>query len=62
VILAGGPGDSHWRLDLDRDRIPALVKALVDGGAEVHEVRRERQSLEQVFFDLTTGRDARAER
>lgn len=58
VVLAGGPGDSHWRLDLDRDRVPGLVKALVDGGAEVHEVRRERPSLEQVFFDLTTDRAA----
>jgi ABC-2 type transport system ATP-binding protein len=62
VTRAGEPGDPHWRLDLDRDRIPGLVKALVDGGAEVHEVRRDRPSLEQVFFDLTTDRNARADR
>ncbi|MEV6985570.1 ABC transporter ATP-binding protein [Sphaerisporangium sp. NPDC051017] len=50
---AGGADDPHWRLELDEDGVPALVRALVEAGAEVHEVRRERRSLEQVFFTLT---------
>ncbi|WP_214105613.1 ABC transporter ATP-binding protein [Acrocarpospora catenulata] len=45
--------DSSWRLELDGAGVPALVRALVEAGVEVHEVRRERRSLEEVFFALT---------
>ena len=44
-------------------RVPALspagaaelVRRLVSAGVAVHEVRREPQSLEDVFMDLTGG-------
>jgi hypothetical protein len=31
---------------------PAVVRTLVDGGGEVIEVRIERPSLEQIYFDV----------
>ncbi|GAA2070159.1 ATP-binding cassette domain-containing protein [Actinomadura alba] len=53
AVRAGGGDDPHWRLELDPGGVPELVRALVEGGVEVHEIRRERRSLEQVFFALT---------
>jgi ABC-2 type transport system ATP-binding protein len=38
--------------DLDDDRVPDLVAALVGLGVRVHEVRSGRESLEQRFFEL----------
>ncbi|GIH72230.1 ABC transporter ATP-binding protein [Sphaerimonospora thailandensis] len=46
--------DPHLRLELDQDDIPALVRALVEAGVDVQEVRREHRSLEEAFFALTT--------
>ncbi|PSL01630.1 ABC-2 type transport system ATP-binding protein [Haloactinopolyspora alba] len=45
--------DATLRLHVDPGDVPALVRALVEGGVDVHEVRHERQSLEDVFFELT---------
>ncbi|MGP4098320.1 ABC transporter ATP-binding protein [Nonomuraea sp. KM90] len=53
AVRAGGADDPHWRLDLPPDGVPGLVRALVEAGVEVHEARRERPSLEEVFFALT---------
>lgn len=53
VTRLGGAEDPHLRLELDEDGIPDLVRALVEAGVDVHEVRRERRSLEEVFFALT---------
>ncbi|WP_433011827.1 ABC transporter ATP-binding protein [Kribbella sp. CA-294648] len=49
----GEVGDRHWRLSGAPDDVPGLVRALVAAGIDVHEVRRERQTLEGVFFALT---------
>jgi ABC-2 type transport system ATP-binding protein len=38
--------------DLDEDRVPDLVAALVTHGGRVHEVRSGRESLEQRFLEL----------
>jgi ABC-2 type transport system ATP-binding protein len=43
--------------DLDEDRVPDLVAALVGLGARVHDVRSGRESLEERFLELV-GRDA----
>jgi ABC-2 type transport system ATP-binding protein len=44
-------GLETWLIALDREEsVPALVEALVSGGAAVHEVTRRRQSLEEVFL------------
>ncbi|MDX3110666.1 ABC transporter ATP-binding protein [Nonomuraea angiospora] len=53
AVRAGGADDPHWRLDLPLDEVPGVVRALVEAGVEVHEARRERPSLEEVFFTLT---------
>lgn len=47
-------------LDDPEGMTPAVVKTLVDAGAEVVEVRRERASLEEVYLDLV-GREEKAE-
>jgi ABC-2 type transport system ATP-binding protein len=49
----GEVGDRHWHLAGAPDDIPGLIRALVAAGIDVHEVRRERQTLEGVFFALT---------
>jgi ABC-2 type transport system ATP-binding protein len=46
--------------DLDDDRVPDLVAALVALGARVHEVRSGRESLEERFLELV-GRGAGAQ-
>ncbi|NEA36005.1 ABC transporter ATP-binding protein [Streptomyces sp. SID13031] len=57
----GDPGDRHWHFDGAPDDIPGLVRALVAAGIDVHEIRRERQTLEGVFFALTKHDDEPAE-
>ncbi|WP_459801657.1 ABC transporter ATP-binding protein [Herbidospora sp. RD11066] len=54
-VLKTAPVNGVYRLTVADDEVPALVRALVEAGAEVHEVRRERRSLEDVFFTLTGG-------
>jgi ABC-2 type transport system ATP-binding protein len=50
--------DGALRLDLDPTRTPALTRALVEAGAAVHEIRPSERSLEEVFFEMTSGSDA----
>ena len=40
---------------LPADGVAELVRRLVADGVSVHEVRRESQSLEDVFMSLTGG-------
>jgi ABC-2 type transport system ATP-binding protein len=49
--------DGGLRLDLDPTRTPALTRALVEAGAAVHEIRPSERSLEEVFFEMTSGPD-----
>jgi ABC-2 type transport system ATP-binding protein len=55
--IAGDDGvervDDGVRLEVGADQAPALTRALVDAGADVHEVRAQERSLEEVFLDLT---------
>ena len=60
-------GDAAVRVDGDRllldlapGRAPYLVRALVEGGVDVHEVRGTERTLEEVFFEMT--REPRDER
>jgi len=57
--IAGDDGvervDDGVRLDVGADQAPALTRALVAAGAEVHELRARERSLEEVFLDLTGG-------
>jgi ABC-2 type transport system ATP-binding protein len=41
------------RLGVGAEQAPALTRALVAAGAEVHELRASERSLEEVFLDLT---------
>ncbi|NEE03713.1 ABC transporter ATP-binding protein [Phytoactinopolyspora halotolerans] len=43
----------YWRLETTPEIVPELVRGLVRAGIAVHEIRRERPSLEDVFFTLT---------
>jgi ABC-2 type transport system ATP-binding protein len=40
-------------VDLAPDRAPELVRELVDGGVQVHEVGSVERTLEEVFFEMT---------
>ena len=55
--IAGDDGvervDDGVRLEVGADQAPALTRALVEAGADVHEVRAQERSLEEVFLDLT---------
>jgi ABC-2 type transport system ATP-binding protein len=37
------------------DRNPAIVRALVAAGIDVHEIRSTERTLEEVFFEMTSG-------
>ncbi|WP_017573694.1 ATP-binding cassette domain-containing protein [Nocardiopsis halotolerans] len=49
--------EGRWRTSVAPDEVPRIVRALVEAGADVHEVRKERQSLEEVFFALTGSQE-----
>jgi ABC-type multidrug transport system ATPase subunit len=60
AIAMGLAGDDGVHLDGDRmlvdlepDRAPALVRELVAGGVDVHEVTSAERTLEEVFFEMT---------
>ena len=38
---------------MSKEAVAELINRLVTAGVELHEVRREAQSLEDVFMDLT---------
>ncbi|NDL58779.1 ATP-binding cassette domain-containing protein [Phytoactinopolyspora mesophila] len=46
------------RLDVGAGATPGITRALVDAGADVHEVRTSERSLEEVFFEITATGDA----
>ena len=50
-VPPGADGEIH--VQIDAADVPDLVRALVGGGVDVHEVTPQRQSLEDVFFELT---------
>ena len=39
------------------EEIPAIVRRMVQAGADIYEVEEEIPSLEEVYFALTTGED-----
>ncbi len=43
------------QLDLEAARVPELARELVASGADIHEIRPSERSLEDVFFELTSG-------
>ncbi|MEV6284184.1 ABC transporter ATP-binding protein [Kribbella sp. NPDC051770] len=53
----GDADDRHLHLASAPDDVPGLIRALVAAGIDIHEVRRERQTLEGVFFALTSHDD-----
>jgi ABC-type multidrug transport system ATPase subunit len=46
------PDDAPLVLEAAPDEVPAAIAALVAAGVDVHEVRRDRHTLEDVFFHL----------
>ncbi len=53
--------DDMLRLLTDPGRVPEINAGLVRAGLRVSELRPVERSLEEVFLQLTAGRDARAE-
>jgi ABC-2 type transport system ATP-binding protein len=57
--LAGDDGvrqqDGGVHLDLAGDRVPEFARALVSSGVDIHEIRPSERSLEDVFFEMTSG-------
>jgi ABC-2 type transport system ATP-binding protein len=49
--------DGRLHLDVDPTRTAELTRALVDAGADVFEIRPSERSLEEVFFEMTSGSD-----
>jgi ABC-2 type transport system ATP-binding protein len=45
--------DGGLRVDADSTEAPAIIRALVEAGIAVGELRPERASLEKVFLELT---------
>ena len=45
--------DGELRLAVEPSRAPELVRAMVATGIDVHEVRPEQRSLEDIFFRAT---------
>ncbi len=56
--LAGTGRELEVQLDDPEGMNPALVRALVEAGAEVQFVREEEHSLEQVYLDLVRDEEA----
>jgi ABC-2 type transport system ATP-binding protein len=52
--------DGTIRIEQDAASIPALTRDLVRGGADVFEIAPVGRTLEEVFFELTTGDAAHA--
>jgi ABC-2 type transport system ATP-binding protein len=45
--------DGGLEVHAEPDRNPELVRALVDAGVEVHEIRSVERTLEEAFFEMT---------
>jgi ABC-2 type transport system ATP-binding protein len=52
-VKAEVKGDASVEVMLSHERVPALVKALVESGAEVYQVTPQHTSLEQYFLEVT---------
>ncbi len=54
--LTGAAARDGWiSLDCAEPEVPALLRRLLASGVDVFEVRPQRSSLEQVFFEATSG-------
>ena len=42
-------------IKMDEKKIPEMVKKMVDAGINIHGIRREEQTLEQLFLKMTEG-------
>jgi ABC-2 type transport system ATP-binding protein len=49
--------DESLKVEMNQDDVPAINRALVEAGIEVHDLHWERASLEEVFFELTREQD-----
>lgn len=53
VVSANAEAADVIDVTVKRDRIPALIKALVDGGIAVYGVRTQVRTLEETFLEMT---------
>jgi ABC-2 type transport system ATP-binding protein len=53
--------DDTLRVKVESDRAAEVNRALVEAGIAVSELRITERALEDVFFELTAGREARAD-
>lgn len=50
----------RYQLHLNSEQeIPALVRGIVEAGGDVYQVSQERPSLEEIYFALTQGKEAK---
>ncbi len=54
--------DGGLQVVTEPDRSPEIVRALVQAGIEVHEIRSVERTLEEVFFEMTAHREPAAGR
>ncbi len=52
--------DGGLQVVTEPDRSPEIVRALVQAGIEVHEIRSVERTLEEVFFEMTAHREPAA--
>ncbi|MEV0248069.1 ABC transporter ATP-binding protein [Nocardia sp. NPDC050712] len=56
VRAAGGtatPAPGGIRIDAGAEAAPLIARAIVEAGAQLHELRTDERSLEEVFFEMT---------
>ena len=53
-------GDGGLEVTVGADRNPAIVRALVAAGIDVHEIRSTERTLEEVFFEMTSREEVPA--
>jgi ABC-2 type transport system ATP-binding protein len=52
--------DGGLHIVTDAGHTPEIVRALVEAGIDVHEIRSVERTLEEVFFEMTSGQDSAA--
>ncbi|GAB2638721.1 ABC transporter ATP-binding protein [Nocardia goodfellowii] len=53
VVGTAAPAPGGFRVDAGAEVAPLVARAIVQAGANLHELRTDERSLEEVFFELT---------
>ena len=47
--------NNKFKIDIEKEKIPEIIKKLVENNIKIYEVKEEQKSLEQAFFEKTGG-------